>query len=467
MQVPQHLHAGDQPLGAAARRVAHQHEARVALEDAAAHLLGRGVRRHPLEVARHHALDRPLPHAVLERRVEELTAHRTGQPRRRRRRTRRGHRRRVHPPLDELLLGPRHRRARRHHEEVGHRQLGGPRRRRQHRAQVRDQLLAHLEGGAAAQPRRRRGGMAAAAERPEDLAEVDAGGVAARDQGDVLALAEDAEEQRQVEELERPRDQRRQLVDEAAELERHHPHPVAAQAQHPHLAGHPVQHLEVLRVEAVDRPAAHRGELAAAVVQPGRGLVVAARGGGEGQRAGVLVDPHQQERRLQRRRLEAGLAQRLGHQRGGGADRRVDPAARQRQVVVGGRVVVVGHDRHLRARRQPLAEHPDAAPLADVAQDHPLDRGRVDLPLAHLLELHQAVGQHAAHRLLARAGEEELRRRVEPPGGDHRGEGVEVGPEVGGDQLHGALTASPRPTSPRRGAGGRGPARPRRRAPGA
>ncbi len=66
--------------------------------------------------------------------------------------------------------------------------------------------------------------------------------------------------------------------------------------------------------------------------------------------------------------------------------------------------------------------------------------------MAQLVELHSARLQHAAQRPLARAGEEQPRLGMEPPRHHHGGEGVEVGAEVGDEQLHrrGAYRQPPR-----------------------
>ena len=116
--------------------------------------------------------------------------------------------------------------------------------------------------------------MAAAARQlVQRLAEIEAGEVAARDQGDAVVLvplAEQGEEERQLEDLQAARDERRQLLHVAAEVELDDPHAMAADAVDLQPLHHAVEDLQVPRVQRPGRPAPHRGEVAAAGQQPER-----------------------------------------------------------------------------------------------------------------------------------------------------------------------------------------------------
>ncbi len=438
VQVPQDLHAGDDAERyarfRAGRGLAHQHEARVAAEHVLADLVGRCRRRDPFEVALHHGFDRPLAEAVLERRVEPLAGHRSH-----RAAGAVDHRRGVDLARIEQLLGGRHRRPHRHHEGRRDHQVGGPRRRRQRPPERRQHPLARLDQGRALEPRRRRGGVPAAAQLGEGAAEVEAGHLAAGDHRHPLLLAHQGEQQGQLEDLQAAVDERRQLVDVGPQLDCRDPHPVAVHAVDFERPGQALQHLQPAGVELAHRVAPHQPEVAAPLQEPGRRLQVARAGGGEGQRAGVLVDAGEQQGRLGRRDVHPAPPQLFGEQRRGRARRRIDQPAGHLQVVLGRRVVVVGPDLDAGMGCQPLGDDADAAALADVAEDDPRQRGGVDVPLPYLgegAEVDQPLFLQPAHRLLARAGEERPRRRVEPACHHHRGEGVEVGAEVGDEQLH-------------------------------
>ena len=64
-----------------------------------------------------------------------------------------------------------------------------------------------------------------------------------------LPFAEQGEEERQLEDLQAARDERRQLLDVAAEVELDDPHAVAADAVDLQPLHHAVEDLQVLRVE--------------------------------------------------------------------------------------------------------------------------------------------------------------------------------------------------------------------------
>jgi hypothetical protein len=109
------------------------------------------------------------------------------------------------------------------------------------------------------------------------------------------------------------------------------------------------------------------------------------------------------------------------------------------QVSLGRIVVIVGPDLDPRVRRQPLRHHPDAVALEDIAQDQPLEPRRLHVLRPELLERHLAAEgpfEQAAHRLLPGPRKEDLGAGMELARQDHRGRGVEVRSQVGGDHLH-------------------------------
>ena len=432
VQVPEELHAGDEAERPPRGRVPHQHEAGLARQHPLPHLLGRRLGRDPFELGRHHRRDRPRPQTVLEGGVEELPRHGPHHP------ALPLDRRGVDPPGVEAGLGPLDRGLRRERMKGGDHQVARPRRRRQGCREKFQKPLPRFEQGGVLEPGRGGGGMPSpAGEFRQDGPEIHPFEMAAGDQRHPVPLAEEGEEERQIEHLQAARDERRQLLQVLPQLDLDDPHPVPADAVHLQPLGHAVEHVEPLGVERTHDEAPHRCQIATLLDQPGGGREVPRAGGGVGQGAGVLVDAHQQEVRLFRRAGHPAPSQLLGQQRRGRAGRRIDDAPGELQVRRRGRVVVVGPDLDPGIGRQPVGHDTDAVALPDVAEDHPPERRGVDLLMPDLGHLDAARLDHPAHRPLARAREEELRLAVQPPRHERRREGVEVGADVGGDQLHG------------------------------
>ena len=110
--------------------------------------------------------------------------------------------------------------------------------------------------------------------------------------------------------------------------------------------------------------------------------------------------------------------------------------------VLGARGVVVV-DVHLHAGPGgDLGERADAVAPPGVDEDDPGDLRRVERAQPrHPVAARRGL-EVLAQRPLLRAGEDELRPRVELLRRHHRGERVELGLQVGGDDLHGRLYAS-------------------------
>ncbi len=115
---------------------------------------------------------------------------------------------------------------------------------------------------------------AAAGKSRQGAAEVEPGHLAAGDHRNALGLAEEREEQRQLEQLETAAHQWRELVDVGAELECDHPDAMTAQAMDLERLGHAMQHPDVGFVELPAGEASHRRQIRSHPQQPSRGLQV-------------------------------------------------------------------------------------------------------------------------------------------------------------------------------------------------
>ena len=183
---------------------------------------------------------------------------------------------------------------------------------------------------------------------------------------------------------------------------------MAAQPVDLQLVGHPVQDIEPPGVQATQNESAHHSQVAAALQQPGCGGQVARAGSGIAERAGVLVDAHEHQAGLIWCQLDAATDQLLDQQGRGRASRRIDQSLGRYQIVGAAGVVIVDHQLDLRPRGQPIRHHPEPLRLTDVAEDDPSQPGGVNLLLTKLAQFDEAAVQHATHRLLPRAGEEQF-----------------------------------------------------------
>ena len=183
----------------------------------------------------------------------------------------------------------------------------------------------------------------------------------------------------------------------------------------------------------------HLGELRPAGEQVRRGEVVVHRGRREAERARVLVDPEHHHRRLVRRDGDPPLLEDLDEDRRGRADAPDHlEVALHVGVLVG--MVVVDVDRNARAADQ-LPEDPDAGAAADVDQDEAGHLVEVDLAgLAHRQVVEGGLDEEPLDRLLLRPRQDADRLGVKLARRQHRRDRVEVGVQVGGDDVHGAAT---------------------------
>ena len=84
-----------------------------------------------------------------------------------------------------------------------------------------------------------------------------------------------------------------------------------------------------------------------------------------------------------------------------------------------------------------LLQRTDPARLADVNEDQALNPVEIDVTqLMKVKGILRAFQEEFAQGPLLTTREDHRRIRVKPPGGNHRAETVEVGVDVGGDQIH-------------------------------
>ena len=170
--------------------------------------------------------------------------------------------------------------------------------------------------------------------------------------------------------------------------------------------------------------------------QPGgRGQVLGA-GGGVEEAAGVLVDAQRHQGGLGGGGHDALLLEEADEDGGGGAER-LDPLQLAVQVVGAGRVVVVEVDAHPRVL-QAVAHPADALRQTGVDDDQAVHPIRVDVPyLFEFIDVAEFLGEVIADAFFLRPGKHQLSLRVEPLGGDHGRQAVEIGADVAGDDVHG------------------------------
>ncbi len=169
--------------------------------------------------------------------------------------------------------------------------------------------------------------------------------------------------------------------------------------------------------------------------EKGRGLEIPHRGRVEEQAAGILVEPQHHHGRFFRRRLDAALPEEVtedGHRR----PDRLDAFDGAGDVGLPGGVVVVDMQFDPRPAGD-LAERADAIRLANVDEDQAGDGIEVDVADAlEIVSVEGALDEEIAQIALLGTGEDHRRLRVEAAGGDHRPEAVEIGVDVGGDDVH-------------------------------
>jgi len=222
----------------------------------------------------------------------------------------------------------------------------------------------------------------------------------------------------------------------------------------PHLGDHHLDPADLVRPRSLEQvvqqgdlsggeilgeDVGHLGEHRPAGEQVRRGEVVVHRGRREAERARVLVDPQHHQRRLVRRDGDPPFLEDLDEDRRGRADAPDHlEVALDIGVLVG--VVVVDVDRYARAPDQ-FPEDPDAGSGADVDQDQAGHLGEIDLAgLPHRQVVEGGLDEEPLDRLLLRPGQDADRLGVELARREHRRDGIEVGVQVGCDDIQGGAT---------------------------
>ncbi len=199
-----------------------------------------------------------------------------------------------------------------------------------------------------------------------------------------------------------------------------------------------VEQGELLGLEALENPAAHPGQRAAQLHQTRDHPEVVGGGLTVGETAGVLVDAHHQQRGFFFGGFDSPLGEEVRHDGAGRAHRSEDGGVGLDGVAAFLLVVVDEIDGAAVA----LDEIPD---LAEAGRGRGVDHHRVlDGLAAGAAELEfgegqAGVGEKAPDRGLVRTGEEDLVVGIEPNRTHRRGEGVEIGREMGRDDPHGFI----------------------------
>ena len=154
------------------------------------------------------------------------------------------------------------------------------------------------------------------------------------------------------------------------------------------------------------------------------------------ERAGVLVDAEREDCRLERRDVDLPLGQDRHHRRRERAVLREDEVLRLHPVGRLAGVVVEDDDLDLGVARD-LLELAQALRCDGLDHDQPPDRRGVDAAGLGELELVGVQPVELPHVPVQRAGQRDRRARVQPPGGEHGPERVEVRVRVGDDDVHG------------------------------
>ena len=329
------------------------------------------------------------------------------------------------------------RRERRGALDAGHRvghDLAGQARRHDRLAQGRHQPALDRR-----EPRlahRRRGGrrVPAAAEARGDRAGVDRADAAAPDHVDPRAHAHRDKNGAEVLHLAQLAGEDGKVADVAGARGRGDPDLHAPDRVPPQGPQQVVEEQHLLRRQVAGDPVRHDVEIRPLLEEPRRGLQIAGRRRGEGQRARVLVDAQGQQRRLLGGKAVAAPAQEFDHQGDVRADL-LDHLDRPGDILGAGGVVVV--DVHLHAGPGgDRGERADAVAPPGVDEDDPGDLRRIERAQPRHPVASRRGLEILAQRPLLRAGEDELRPRVELLRRHHRGERVELGLQVGGDDLH-------------------------------
>ena len=166
--------------------------------------------------------------------------------------------------------------------------------------------------------------------------------------------------------------------------------------------------------------------------EKGRCLQITAGGGGEGERAGVLIDAEAHDGRLVRGDTDVSLPDDL-HQQGRVGTGQFIELEIPLDIIFGRGMVVVDMDLKIIVG-QDVGHSADAATLAGIDEDELPDAIKVKiLQIGHVEEVNHRFDEKIAQVSLLGTGENDHRLRVELLRGQHRGHGVEIRVDVGGD----------------------------------
>ena len=177
-------------------------------------------------------------------------------------------------------------------------------------------------------------------------------------------------------------------------------------------------------------------KVGAVAEQPGCGRQIFRARGGMEKTAGVLVNAESHQGRFVRAGCDIPLLKQL-HKKGGGGAEGANHLELAVEVLRPVGMMVVEVDCEMRIVEAPgqLAE---AVRLAGVDHDQPSDAGRVNMfDFFELVDIAEFLGQVVADAFFLGSGKDQLRLRIEPFGGNHGGETVEICANVCGDDVHG------------------------------
>ena len=199
----------------------------------------------------------------------------------------------------------------------------------------------------------------------------------------------------------------------------------------------PVEKLELLGHQPLHHEPAYPLEGSAGLDQPRRQPQVVGPGFAVRQPAGVLVHPHQQQRRFLRGRMDAAIAVHLRHDRAGSAQWAADDVGGAEPVVLVDVVVDEGDRALVPPNQVPHLAQPRR--VAGVHHHHVLEPFAARQPQPRLGVGDRHVVEEPSHRGLGRARQQHHVAREQARGADRGRERVEVRRQVGGDDLHGFI----------------------------
>ena len=308
-----------------------------------------------------------------------------------------------------------------------------------------DKLFLGLGNGQVADGGRGGRGMAAAAELPDNRADIDLGNAAAGNQVGPLAHADQGKEDIDVFHDHQPLDDQREIID------------IVGHGQFADHHGHPANDIGVcLLPQLTDQADLFGGEFAgdklgddveigAVGEQPGGGGQIFGTGGGVEKTAGILVDAQRHQGGLVSGGHDALFLKDAGEKSGGRAKGfcRFQGAA---QVAGSVGVMIVEMNENVWVA-ETFGQLADPFRLPGVNHDQALDFGQVDMfDLFKFVDVAKFLGQVIADTFFLRARKDQFGFGVQFFRGDHGRQAVEVGADMGGDDIHGP-DYTPKPLS--------------------